>query len=81
MRLFFPLITMFKNGNPLYPKSYVLKVAENCFSLVSKWNKEHPDEEPLRVYSTYLEYLKVPELADEMRALIKKYNITYYKEY
>lgn len=74
------LITMFKRGNPLYPKSYVLKVVENCFSLVYKWNKEHPDEEPLRVYATYLEYLNVPELHDEMAALIKKYNIKFYEE-
>ena len=45
-----------KNKNPLYPKSYVLRVVENCFSLVHKYNLKHKDE-PLRVYATYLEYL------------------------
>lgn len=73
------LITMFKNKNPLYPKSYVLRVAENCFSLVHKYNLEHKDE-PLRVYGTYLEYVDVPELRDEMLALIKKYDIKFYEE-
>ena len=73
------LITLFKQGNPLYPKSYVLRVMENCFSLVHKYNKEHPDE-PLKVYSTYLECLKIPELQAETEALIKKYNISFYAE-
>lgn len=73
------LITMFKNNNPLYPKSYVLKVAENCFSLVHSYNLEHKDE-PLRVYATYLEYLDVPQLRNEMLALIKKYDIKFYEE-
>lgn len=73
------LITMFKNKNPLYPKSYVLRVVENCFSLVHKYNLEHKDE-PLRVYGTYLEYVDVPELRDEMLSLIKKYDIKFYEE-
>ena len=73
------LITMFKNKNPLYPKSYVLRVVENCFSLVHKYNLEHKDE-PLRVYATYLEYVDVPELRDEMLSLIKKYDIKFYEE-
>ena len=73
------LITMFKNKNPLYPKSYVLRVVENCFSLVHKYNLKHKDE-PLRVYATYLEYLDVPELRDEMLSLIKKYDIKFYEE-
>ena len=73
------LITMFKNKNPLYPKSYVLRVVENCFSLVHKYNLEHKDE-PLRVYGTYLEYVDIPELRDEMLSLIKKYDIKFYEE-
>ena len=73
------LITMFKNGNPLYPKSYVLRVTENCFKLVHDYNKEHEDE-PLRVYSTYLEFLKHPELYSDMMKLIDKYGIKFYEE-
>lgn len=73
------LITMLKNKNPLYPKSYVLKVVENCFNLVHEYNLEHKDA-PLRVYKTYLEYLNVPELQSEMSALIEKNDIKFYGE-
>ena len=66
------LITMYKNGNQLYPKQYVLKVVEHCFSLVSKYNAEHRNKKPLKVYATFLEYLKVPELHDEMKALMAR---------
>lgn len=72
------LITLFKEGNPLYPKSYVLKTVEKGFKLVSEYNKAHPDLEPLRVYDTFIDYLKVPELADEMAKLIRKYDIKFY---
>lgn len=72
------LITLFKEGNPLYPNSYVLKTVEKGFKLVSEYNKSHPDLEPLRVYDTFIDYLKVPELADEMAELIRKYDIKFY---
>lgn len=72
------LITMFKNGNPLYPRDYVLKVVEKCFSLVSAYNKENDTN--LKVYCTFLEYLKYPELFFEMVTLIAKYHIEFYGE-
>lgn len=72
------LITMFHRKNPLCPKSYVLKVVENCFKLVHDYNMTH--DEPLRVYSTYVDYLDEPELRDDMIALIKKYDIKFYEE-
>lgn len=72
------LITLFKEGNPLYPKSYVLKTVEKGFKLVSEYNKAHPDLAPLRVYDTFIDYLKVPELADKMAELIRKYDIKFY---
>lgn len=75
------LLTMYRNGNPLYPKSYVLKVVENCFRLVSEYNNAHSDEEPLRVYATYLDYLTPAELRDEVQELIEKYNIKFYQEH
>lgn len=74
------LITMYKNGNPLYPKEYVLKVVEHCFKLVSDYNNEHEDQEPLRLYYTFLEYLKMPDLNYEMVTLIAKYHIQFYAE-
>lgn len=74
------LITMYKNDNPLYPKEYVLKVVEHCFSLVHKYNAEHRNKKPLKVYSTFLEYLKVDDLADDMARLIDMYDIQFYQE-
>lgn len=74
------LITMYKNGNQLYPKQYVLKVVEHCFRLVSQYNAEHRNKKPLKLYATFLEYLKVPELHDDMVKLIDKYNIQFYME-
>ena len=74
------LITMYKNGNVLYPKSYVLGVVEKGFKLVHDYNETHKNEKPLRVYATFLEYMKVPELAEEMSELISKYKIEFYSE-
>ena len=71
---------MFKNGNVLYPKSYVLGVVEKGFKLIHDYNEAHKDQKPLRAYATFLEYLKVPELAMEMSELISKYKIEFYSE-
>lgn len=74
------LVTLYKEGNLLYPKSYVLSTVEKGFKLIHDWNKAHPDEEPLRAYITFLEYMKVPDLAMEMAELIEKYKIKFYAE-
>ena len=74
------LITMYKNGNVLYPKSYVLGVVEKGFKLIHDYNETHKNEKPLRAYATFLEYLKVSELAEEMSELISKYKIKFYAE-
>lgn len=74
------LITLYKEGNPTVPKSYVLKVVENGFRIVNEWNEAHPDEEPLRVYRSFLDYLEEESLRTEMLGLIKKYNIRFYRE-
>lgn len=73
------LITMLKNNNILYPKEYVLGVVEKGFKLVHDYNCTHRNKKPLRVYSTFLEYLKVPCIHDEMVALIDKYDIQFYQ--
>lgn len=72
------LITMYKQGNPLYPKAYVLGVVEHCFKLVHDYNKEH--DEKLKLYNTFLRYLKVPELYGDMIKMIIKYDIEFYSE-
>jgi hypothetical protein len=74
------LLTMYRRGNPLYPKTYLLRVVENGFNIIYQYNKEHPDEEPLRCYATFLDYLAVPDLTQEMSDLIDRYNIKFYAE-
>ena len=64
------LITLHKQGSPLYSKSYVLGVVEKGFKLIHDYNEAHPDNEPLKAYATFLEYLKAPDLAEEMSELI-----------
>lgn len=70
-------ITLYKQGNPLYPKEFLLAGAENAFKLVHDYNKEHPDAD-LRLFDTFLEYLKVADLEQPMRDLIRKYDVKFY---
>ena len=72
------MLTMFKLDNGLMPAYKVLEGVENVFSLVSKYNKEHPVLEPLRVFDTFLDYLDDPVLGDDVKALIKKYGVKFY---
>lgn len=72
-------ITLYKQGNPLYPKEFLLEGAEHSFKIINEYNKDHPGAD-LRAYSTFLDYLKVEELRESMEALIKKYNIKFYME-
>lgn len=74
------LITMLKNNNILYPKEYVLGVVEKGFKLVYEYNTTHRNKKPLRVYSTFLNYLEVPSIHDEMEKLIDKYEIQFYED-
>lgn len=73
-------LTLYKQGNPLMSKDKLLEGAENVFAQLSKWNKEHPKEKPLRAYDTWLDALKVESLTDGLQALIDKYHITFYAE-
>lgn len=72
-------ITLHKQDNPLYPTEKMLDGAEHTFRLVHDYNQKHPDK-PLRVYSTFLDYLKVDDLKDTMEKLIRKYDIKFYQE-
>lgn len=72
------LITLYKQGNPLYTREIVLNIVEHGFKIISEHNKKYGDD--LKVYATFLEYLKVPDLTAEMTYLIKKYNIHFYCE-
>lgn len=72
-------ITLFKQGNPLYPKEFLLEGAEKAFKIISEYNKDHPDAD-LRAYATYLDYLKCEDLRSEMEGLIEQYNVKFYME-
>ena len=72
------MYTMYKKGNPFMTKSMVLEGAEHAFSLIHKWNVEHPDEEPLRLYATWIEFAKDKVIGEEICALIDKYDVKFY---
>lgn len=72
-------LTMYKKENPMYTARQLLDGAEHCFSIIHDWNKSHPNEEPLRVFSAWLDYMKQDELKEPMEKLIKKYDIKFYR--
>ena len=74
------MLTLFKRGNPLYSKAKVLEGVEHGFRLIHDWNVAHPDKPKLKVYATFLDYLKEPELENEMEELIQKYKIEFWAE-
>ena len=72
-------ITLYKQGNPMYPKEFLLEGAEHAFKTIAEYNEDHPDAD-LKAYATFLEYLKVDELYGPMTQLIGKYNVKFYME-
>lgn len=71
-------LTMFQRGDKYFPKSALLTTLEYGFSLINTYNIEHPDDEPLRVCDTILEWAKHPRLEFEVNRLIEKYHIKFY---
>lgn len=71
-------LTCYLNHMPLYDKEYMLRLAEHVFQLVHNWNKLHPDDEPLRLYETYLDWMAEPTLTASMEELVRKYEIEFY---
>lgn len=74
------MLTLFKSNSTYMPMSYLLRVVENGFKLVYDYNQTHSKKRQLRVYATFLDYLKEPRIADEIKRLIDKYEIKFYKE-
>lgn len=72
-------ITLYKHGNPLYPREFLLEGAEKAFKTIYEYNQDHPGAD-LRAYATFLDYLKVPSLEAPMRVLIHKYDMKFYAE-
>lgn len=71
-------LTLWSKGSPLITKEFLLEGAEKAFSLIHDYNKEYNAN--VRLYSTYIEYLKHDELREPMLELIKKYDVSFYSE-
>lgn len=72
-------ITLYKQGNPLYPREFLLAGVEKAFKTIYEYNQDHPEAD-LRAYATFLDYLKVPDLEASVRILIHKYDMKFYME-
>lgn len=73
-------ITLYKHGSPLYPAKALLDAAEKSFSLIHDWNVRHPYAPELKMYATFLDYLKQEELRPAMEELIQRYSISFWRE-
>ena len=71
-------LTLWSQGSPLISTEFLLGGAEKAFTIISSYNKERGAD--IRLYSTYIEYLKHDELREPMLELIKKYNVKFYME-
>lgn len=71
------MYTMFKRGNPMMPASKVIDGAEHTFSLVNRWELQHPGEE-LRLFATWVEMARDKVIGEEITSLIEKYNVRFY---
>lgn len=71
-------LSLYRKGHVMYKEKQLLEGAEHTFKLISEWNEGHPDEEPLRAYSTFVSYVDEPRLREPMLDLIEKYNMKFY---
>lgn len=72
-------LTLHESGDKTMTASHLLKVAERGFAIVDKWNREHPEAEPLRVSDTFLNWAESPKLAKGVRQLFERYNVRFYR--
>lgn len=72
-------ITLYRQGNPLYPKEFLLAGVEKSFRTIYEYNQDNPGTD-LRAYVTFLDYLKEDELRGPVEELMKKYDIKFYME-
>ena len=70
-------ISLYRNNNTIFTKAYILTIADHCFSLISNYNKQNNTD--YRLFKTFLNYLYFPELEQDMRELISKYDIHFYE--
>lgn len=73
-------LTLYKNGVSSYNKEVIIDAAKFVFSTMYEYNTKHPDEEPLRPYKVWIDFIDEPELHDDLFALAKKYNMSFWVE-
>lgn len=71
-------LTLFERHDPQMTQVGLIKALQQGFGLVHHWNKERPNEEPLRVFAGFLEWVKNPELKEAVEKLIEAYDIKFY---
>lgn len=64
-------LTEYTRRSPVWTKEKLLDGVEHTFKLAQQHN--------LRLFTTFVGYMDEPELAEEMKALIEKYDIKFYK--
>ena len=72
------MLTMYEKGDPLMPAEAVLEGIEAGFKLIKEWNDAHYGEEKLRACSVLIDYTIDPYIGEEVKELIKKYDIEFY---
>lgn len=72
-------LTLYSKGVSYMTAEKLLTGAEKAFSIVRDYNKDHPGSD-IRLYSTYIEYLKHMELRVPLLNLIKQYGVKFYME-
>lgn len=71
-------LSLYQRNDKYFPKEALIATLEYGFSLISQWNAEHPDEEPLRVSDTFLEWASNPSLEYDVKRLIIRYGMKFY---
>ena len=70
-------LTLYKKGDAVMNKTYILDGIEHVFKAVHKYNQTHDDE--ILMYPLFaVEYTKDPLLGEPVKQLIEKYDIHFY---
>lgn len=72
-------LTLYEHNDPQITRKKMLETAERGFAMIDKWNREHIEEEPLRVSNTFLSWAENPVLKNDMEKLFKRYNVRFYR--
>lgn len=69
--------TLYQKGERPFDSGYMLKLAKKAFENVAQWNTDNIDG-PLRLYGTFIDWAKDPELGKWLEPMINKYEIEFY---